>query len=208
MKQGWKPRQFLRKLRMKKVKLWHLVIALIVMSLLSAFFLRQNNLKMIKLRQDVITADEHNHDLAAALAKLNNHVFHHMNTEIVRPIELVHSYNRAVERAVVEASKQSGRDIYAEAQVACEQRGVPVAAIAQCAADYAMNHNTGGNLKKISMPDKNRFTYNYAAPLWTPDLAGFSILITGVILIWLVLRAIELITVKIIIRRRIRQQNF
>jgi cytochrome c5 len=69
---------------------------------------------------------------------LNEHVFNHINTEIVRPIELVNGYNRAAQAVIEAANRGSGKDVYAQATAACERRGVPIASIAQCAAEYAL----------------------------------------------------------------------
>lgn len=169
--------------------------------------MRQNNLKMVELRNAVVVADEQGGDTAGAIEALNQHVFRHMNTEIVRPIELVNAYNRQARIAIEAANRTSGRDIYAEATQVCERRGVPLASIAQCAADYAATNNPGVGPGQIKLPDKNRFTYTFATPRWTPDLAGFSVLITGVLLVWVILRVIEYILVRLIIRRRVKN-NF
>lgn len=186
-----------------RVKTWVLVLIFITGILTSAFFLRQNNLKMIELRQAVVKADESGGDVKTTLEKLNYHVFHHMNTEIVRPIELVQTYERQSKIVIEEANKSSGRDIYAEATKACEARGVPLTSVAQCAADYAVANNPGVGPKEIKLPDRNLFTYTYAPPAWTPDLAGFSVLITGVAGVLLIGILIEFIIVRLLLRLRL-----
>lgn len=189
------------------IKTWQLVVLFLVFLTLSVYFLRQNNLKMVELRNNVVIADEQALDVSAALTALNGHVFKHMNTKIVRPIELVQTYNRQAKIAIDAANQSGNRDIYAEATAACERRGVPTTSIAQCAANYALENNSGAAPKEINLPDKSRFTYTFAAPKWTPDLAGFSVLITGVLLFWLVFRLVEYILVRLVIRRRLKN-NF
>ena len=159
---------------------------------------------MVALRNEVVAADEQGSGVAKAIEALNTHVFHHMNTEIVRPVELVNTYNKQARAAIEAANQSSGRDIYAEATRVCERRGVPLSSIAQCAADYAASNNPGTGPAQIKLPDKNRFIYTFASPRWTPDEAGFSILFTGVIALWLILRLIELLVVRLIIRRRLK----
>lgn len=204
---GREEKQLLRHYKKLHIKTWQLVGLFFIFLILSTYFLRQNNLKMVELRNTVIVADEQALDVAAALEALNEHVFHHMNTTIVRPIELVHTYNRQAKTAIEAANQSRGRDIYAEATAACERRGVPTTSIAQCAANYALENNPGTTQQQINLPDKSRFTYTFATPKWTPDLAGFSVLITGVLLIWLLFRLIEYILVRLVIRRRLKN-NF
>jgi hypothetical protein len=189
------------------VKSWQLVLLLVVGVLCTGFLLRQNNLRMVALRDAVVAADKNGADVTGALERLNYHVFHHMNTKIVRPVELVNTYNRQAQAVIEAANKNSGRDVYAEATAACERRGIPLASIAQCAAEYAVTNNPGVGPQQIVLPDKNRFIYSFASPLWTPDLAGFSLLLTGVVLLWLLGRILEYVLVRLVIRKRLRN-NF
>lgn len=204
---GWKEKKFLQHYKKLHLKNWQLLILLIIGVSMSAYFLRQNNLKMVSLRNAVVVADEQGGDVAKAIQALNQHVFNHMNTEIVRPIELVNTYNQQARVAIEAANQNSGRDIYAEATNVCERRGVPLASIAQCTAEYAANNNPGVGPNEIKLPDKNRFIHTFASPRWTPDSAGFSLLITGVFLLWLIFRLFEFIIVRLIIRRRLKN-NF
>ena len=201
---GWQKQRFLRHWRRLHIKNWQLCVVLLLGVIGSTFFLRQNNLKMIALRDAVIVADKTGVDLPGSLERLNHHVFHHMNTKIVRPIELVETYNRQAQAIIEAASKDNGRDVYAEATAACERRGVPLASIAQCAADYAINNTSGPGPQQIVLPDKNRFTYSFASPLWTPDAAGFMVLLTGVAALWLAARLLEYVLVRLVIRRRLK----
>lgn len=204
---GREEKQLLRHYSKLHIKTWQLLLLFFVFLGLSVFFLRQNNLKMVELRNNVIIADEQALDVSEALQALNNHVFNHMNTKIVRPIELVQTYNRQAKVAIEAANRSGNRDIYSEATTACERRGVPTTSIAQCAANYALENNPGTNQQEINLPDKSRFTYTFATPKWTPDLAGFSVLITGVLFIWLLFRLIEYALIRLVIRRRLKN-NF
>ncbi|MFO0971108.1 MAG: hypothetical protein U0520_02020 [Candidatus Saccharimonadales bacterium] len=204
---GWQEKRFLRHWRRLHVKSWQLVLLLVAGVLCTVFLLRQNNLRMVALREAVVAADKNGADVTGALERLNYHVFHHMNTKIVRPVELVNTYNRQAQAVIEAANKNSGRDVYAEATAACERRGIPLASIAQCAAEYAVTNNPGVGPQQIVLPDKNRFIYSFASPLWTPDLAGFSLLLTGVVLLWLLGRILEYVLVRLVIRKRLRN-NF
>jgi len=158
---------------------------------------------MVKLRSEVVAADESGGDVGAKLKALNDHIFRHMNTQIVRPVELVGTYNRQAQAVIEAANKNTGRDIYGEATQNCERRGIPLTSIAQCAADYALANNPVG-ATKITLPDKNLYKYSFSSPRWTPDLAGFMVLFTVVIALWLGERIVEAIAVRLVIRRRLR----
>jgi hypothetical protein len=201
---GREQKQLLQHWRKKHIKTWQLVALFLACLISSLLLMRQNNLKMVELRNLVIQADEQGGDVSGALKKLNEHVFHHINTKIVRPIELVHSYNRQAQAAIEAANKGSGRDIYAEATAACERRGIPITSIAQCAAEYALANNPGVGPTKINLPDKNLFKYTFASPKWVPDAAGIMLLITGVVGLWLIARFAEYLAVHMIIRSRLK----
>lgn len=204
---GWDQKRIKQHIRKRHIKTWQLFVVFCALSLTSLFLLRQNNLKMIELRNEVIRADEQAGDVSGALKRLNEHVFKHVNTELVRPVELVHSYNRQAQAAIEAANRGSGRDVYAEATRACERQGVPIANIANCAAEYALRNNATVDPTKIILPEKDLFKHTFASPRWAPDAAGISIFITGVIGLWIFLRFLEFIAIHVIIRKRLRN-NF
>lgn len=201
---GGKSHQKLRAWRRKKIHTGWLVLAFLVCASSSVYFLRQNNLKMVELRSAVIAADKTGAGVEEALVALNEHIFSHMNTTTVRPIELVNTYNRQAQVIIEDANKGSGRDVYNEAARACERRGVPLTSIAQCAAEFASKNSPSVGPKKINLPDKNLFIYSFASPLWTPDLAGFFVALTGVLAVWLLVRLFEFITLRLLVRKRLK----
>lgn len=172
---------------------------------LSAYFLRQNNLKMVELREAVIAADKSGKGVKKSIENLNRHIFRHMNTTTVRPVELVNTYNREAQAIIKAASKDKSNDVYKQAAASCEQRGVPLTSIAECAAQYALSHSKSVTPEKITLPDKNLFIYSFVSPRWTPDLAGWSLLITGVIVVWLLIRFIEYIAIRLVVRKHLKR---
>lgn len=173
-------------------------------AILSVFFLRQNNLKMIELRNQVVVADKTGVGVDQALADLNGYIFKHMNTQVVRPIELVNTYNRRAQVIIQAAQSQQGRDVYAEGTAACERRGIPLSSIAQCIAQYANDNSSGAQSDQIILPDKNLFIYSFASPIWTPDLAGIFLMLTVVSFIWFGARLIEVCIVSLVVRNRLK----
>lgn len=187
-----------------KVKIWQLLLATVLFASLSAATLRHNNLRMTELREAVITADKSGEGVSEALEELNSYIFKHMNTQVVRPIELVNTYNRQAQAVIQAAQQGSGRDIYAEGTAACERRGIPLSSIAKCIAEYGAQNAPSVVQQKITLPDKNLFIYSFTSPAWTPDLAGLLVLITGVLLIWLVARSVEYVVVRLLVRHRLK----
>lgn len=160
---------------------------------------------MVELRDAVIAADKSGKGVEQAIEDLNSHIFKHMNTTTIRPIELVNTYNRQAQAIIKAASKKSSRDVYKEAAASCEQRGVPLTSIAECTAQYALSNNKDVSPKEVELPDKNLFIYSFVSPRWTPDLAGWSVLITAVITIILVVRLVEYIVIRFVVRRRLKR---
>ena len=187
------------------VKTGYLLLFLPFTLFLSVYSLRQNNLEMVELRNIVIAADRTGKGLEGALVALNAHIFRHMNTTTVRPVELVYTYNRQAQAAIQLASGTKSSNTYQKAAAACEQRGIPLTSIAECAAEYALSHSKNSTPQKVALPDKSRFVYSFVSPRWTPDRAGWSILITGVIIVWLLVRLLEFILVRFAVRRQLRK---
>lgn len=168
----------------KKIRFWHLLILAIVFGGLAAYSLRQNNLTMLQLKNDVFVADEKNGDVEAALEKLRNHVFSHMNTSLTTnagssepPVQLIHRFNRAVaaEKARISAQSQEAATIYGQAQNNCVNPNVPLTSQAQCIQEYVAAN--GKDVPQLQLPPKEYYTFDYVSPYWTFDLAGISLLL-------------------------------
>lgn len=178
--------------KVSSVKTWQLVILMIFFTLLSVWGLRQNSLNLEPKIQAVITADKENKDIEAAINDLGDFVVHHMNADLPRPIQLEHSYKRAVDKAYDQALEdlRSG-SLLEEAREVCAQLGVIVSAGPQCIQDYLdKNWNPEKGSLVVDLPEVSLFTYNFAAPSWSPDLPGWSIVIATVLLIAIVSRLI------------------
>lgn len=147
--------------------------------------------------------DEAGGDVEAALTDLRDYIYSHMNTElggpngIYPPIQLNGTYNR-----LVESEKQRvfnvNEKVRVEADAVCAQRfgAGQIQARAQCNADYIEQNGTAE--KPI---DDAFYKFNYVAPRWSADLAGFSLIaaiIFGIITLfyglhhWYIRRSIRL----------------
>ena len=80
-----------------KIHTWHFLVAFVVLVPVSALLLRQNNLTMIELRDEVLRIDDETGDIeqvAPALEELGNYVLNHMNTNMGR-LELPGTFDSA-----------------------------------------------------------------------------------------------------------------
>jgi len=187
--------------RIKPIKPLYLLGALLVMSTIAVLALRSNNLTMVKLRDDVYKADEANKDVEGALKKLQSYVYGHMNTElstsdgVYPPIQLKYTYQRLQQAEADKVNNQSD-STYHDAQVYCEQQlptGFSGRTRVQCIEDYVSTHGSTATAKKI--PDA-MYKFDFVSPAWSPDFAGFSVAISILLLIFLIIRVAAGLAVK------------
>lgn len=176
----------------EKIKVRYLLLVIALLLSVSLLALRHNNQTMAELRQAVYTADEKDGDVEAALRELRQYVYTHMNTDVSTgpngvypPIQLKHTYERLTAQAQASA-KQANAAIYTEAQAHCEQlypdsfSGGPRV---PCIRDYVAQHG----VKVPTIPD-SLYKFDFVSPRWSPDLAGWSVLLTVAMVLVLILR--------------------
>lgn len=144
--------------------------------------LRQNNLQAISLRNHVLEVDKNNGDVEKALRELRDYTYHHMHsdlsasTTVYPPVQLKYRYDRlvAAEKQRVAAAMAQ---VYTDAQAECERQNptdfsgrnrVP------CVEAYV---STRGVSERPVNQDLYKF--DFASPVWSPDLAGISLLLSG-----------------------------
>lgn len=144
--------------------------------------LRHNNATMVRLRSDVYAADKNNGDVNQALNQLRAYVYGHMNTNLSTgtsvkpPIQLPYTYDRLVS-AAQQAANNSG--LYTQAENYCQALIPASVSISgrgriSCVQDYIMSH---GGKQAASVP-ASLYEFDFVSPSWSPDLAGFSLLVT------------------------------
>ena len=188
----------------RHINSWVIVALIVIFTGLAVYGLRQNNLRMVELRNNVLAVDQANGDRDAALRALGDHITNHMNTTLNRPVELVYSFNRAVEEARKDAEANTNSDIYRRAQNNCEISSIPLTARAQCIQDFVSeNAAPGENPAPLELPSKDFYIYTWASPAWSPDLAGISILMALLLSFFLAVR----IAAVMIIKRVLKSHN-
>jgi hypothetical protein len=168
--------------KLRNIKPWYFLAAAILFGIICIFALRANNQHMVKLREAVYQADKDNGDTQKALQDLQAYVTSHMNTNldagpnaVYPPIQLKYTYDRLVQAEGADRAK-ANQELYTQAQKYCEQQNsqdfsgrnrVP------CIQQYVQTHTTPAN---APIPDA-LYKFSFATPKWSPDLAGWSMVL-------------------------------
>lgn len=177
--------------RIELVNTWYFFGLFVIFLIIGSVAVRQNNIKSIELRQAVIKADENNGDVESALRLLREHIYSHMNAGLSsgtmqQPIQLKYRYERLVEAEKQKSS--NGQQVYTDAQAYCEQRfgqGSLREGRVPCVQQYIAEHSSNDEVSKI--PDA-LFKFDFVSPVWSPDLAGWSLLLSGIFLALFLIR--------------------
>ena len=179
-----------------------LVISLAGLAVAGAFFLRQNNLNMVKLRDELAQADKSGkvEVVNQAARKLQRYVAGHMNTTTGR-IALQTLYNQAAQKALEEAKPaevdSSGYNLAANA---CRSQltSYGYQSWAGCVANRVGIRQTT-ELAGATMPDPDL----YYVARWSPDFAGITLVLLIVNAIILIIKLVSMIVGAI--RQRLRR---
>jgi len=164
--------------RIRLFSYWHFLAACIVCALIAVLALRQNNITALRLRDNVVKTDQENGDVEAALRKLRQYVYGHMNTNLATgngiypPIQLKYRYERLVAAEKQRVSDENAK-IYNNAQNYCEAqfpKGLSGSGRIPCIQQYIDSHG----VKEQTIPD-SLYKFDFVSPPWSPDLAGLSI---------------------------------
>jgi hypothetical protein len=178
--------------KIRPISYWYFFVAFLLSLGISVVALRQNNLQMVKLRNAVYQADEQNTDVEIALRNLREYVYAHMNTNlsggpnsIKPPLQLKYTYERLV-KAEQERVAALNVNVYNDAQNVCEALH-PASASGgpriPCIQDYVTQHGA----KEQPTADA-LYKFDFVSPLWSPDLAGWSLVATAILFLLFLLR--------------------
>ncbi len=165
---------------LRVVILGALTVAFIILSVIA---LTQNSLGAKNRYDALIAVDKSGGDVETSLNTLRTYIYSHMNTKIgsdlgVRPpIQLKGSYDRLVaqEKERVDRANQS---LYSTAQAYCEKtqsRGFSGRNRIDCIQNYIDK-----NGQVVQPVEEVFYKFDFAPPVWSPDLAGYSILASGI----------------------------
>ncbi|MFS8120209.1 MAG: hypothetical protein ACMG55_17240 [Microcoleus sp.] len=194
----------------RRLKLWQLIVIFILMGFVSATFLRLDNIGMLERRQAVTDADTLGDEakIKTALTDLQNYVAHHMNTDLGKGVPLQASYSRAVDSVFNQTGDLDQKSkVYQEAaKEECQRlwkggvasfRNDYVQCVVQKVSAQAPSANLGTKLPRADL-----YYFDYVSPRWSPDVAGLTVLLTGVVGVIIVTQIALSVTAVIILRRR------
>lgn len=173
-----------------KSKLFYVLLLSIIFGLIAVSALRDNYVTMTKLRTAVAVVDEQNGDAEKALQDLRAHVHAHMNTNlssgnatIKPPIQLKARYERLQATEAVRV-RTVNANVTTEGERICGAQypgGGFNPTRVQCIQDYV-----GQNAVAESSVADDLYKFDFISPKWSPDLAGFSLVISiGLFIVFL-----------------------
>ena len=192
---------------LQRIKTWQLIILLILASFIAATFLRLNNIGMVERRNAVIVADERGDEgvTLQRLYDLQQHVSSHMNTDLGRGVYLESSYNRALQNWQAEqfGDRNPNGNIYLQAQQVCAPRFSSYsAAYLQCTTNELAKFPAAQDpADGTGKPRQETYIYGYVSPIWSPDFAGWSVLVCALIALLIVARLVGLGILRLMLRR-------
>jgi hypothetical protein len=129
-----------------------------------------------------------------------------MNTNLGDGIARQYSYQRAYEAAVQAAANASNPQaaVYTQVEVECRpvfQRTQSFPAYTQCAHDKLSQLSPGQDaLTALKAPAPELFKVSYTSALWSPDIAGFAVLLSAIVLLMLIGRWFTYLILYVILR--------
>jgi hypothetical protein len=179
----------------RKIRIRYIAAFFIISALVCIFALRQNNQNMIKLRNAVYSADQKGVDVNGPLSALRDYVYAHMNTNlsagansVYPPIQLKYTYQR-LQDASNQQTTQANSQVYTDAQHYCEQQN-PVSFSGRtrvgCVEAYVEQHQ-----EKNTPISPSLYEFDFISPVWSPDLAGYSLIVSLVSFVVLILTVLH-----------------
>ncbi len=164
----------------------------IVSGVVCVMALRNNNVTALRLRDTVNQVDKDNGDVETALRNLRAYMYSHMNTNlstgpnaIKPPIQLKYRYERLLEAQQQQVSVENAK-IYSDAQAECEKqfpKGLSGSGRIPCVTEYISSRGVAQEPIEDSA-----YKFDFVSPLWSPDLAGWTLVISSVSLALFALR--------------------
>lgn len=176
-----------------------------MIALLTATFLRLNNIGMIERRTAVLNADKQGDQeiTRARLFDLQRYSSAHMNADS-GTIYLQAQYARDTQANIEAASAREGEsNINLLADKVCKaQFGGYSQAYVQCFASELAKYPSGTNAPdKATLPSPSLYRHDFASPAWSPDFAGFALALCWFILVLIVVRLLSLLLLRALLHR-------
>lgn len=160
---------------------------------------------MLRLRENVFTADREGSDVNKALSELQLFIVSHTNTALPKlgdqkAIQLKYTYERLVaekDKALAAARKSLNSDATEYCQKKYSSSSFEVRS--NCVQEYFAEHP----ILEASIPAE-MYSYDFITPLWTTDIAGLSIMVFGIFGVVLFYRLVSWL----VIRKSLKKINY
>ena len=192
--------------QLQVIKTWQLIILLVLMLFITATFLRLNNVGMISRRNAVAAADKSGDvdQIQQRLYDLQRYAAGHMNAD-TGVMYLQEQYNRDVQRQAESASSSGSTkalEIRRQAEEVCRpQFNGWSPAYVQCYVNELNKHPSDEISAQLTPPSSALYRYSFVSPLWSPDFAGFSIVVSLIISLFIFLRLLSLAILRMLLKR-------
>lgn len=191
---------------LQRVKTWQLLVLLLLAAFVAATFLRLNNIGMSERRASVVAADKQGDDtiIIQRLYDLQQYVSVHMNTDLGKGVYLESSYKRDSQTLLNQASgdQNPNGNIYKKAQEVCAPRFSGYsAAYLRCTTSELAKYPAGDNLiQDVNLPSVNAYLHDYESPAWSPDFAGWSLVLCVILALMIVVRLAGIAVLRLLLR--------
>lgn len=191
---------------LRGIKTWQFVAIALLLTVVTFALLRHNSTEAVRLFQVVKQADKDGGDAYTPLRELQRYISQHMNTQIER-ITLEKTYERDYKKAI-DAAAASGtvNDAkYQETEAACREQfkiNGSWPGFVQCVSNGVGQTAPGQNpLQNVNTPRPDVYQFTFDPPAFSFDLAGISLLVTGVMWLIIILKALFQLVLYLIVRR-------
>lgn len=177
------------------IKTWQLLTLLILSLFISATFLRLNNTGMLARRNAVESADKAGdaQEIQSRIYDLQRFAAAHMNAD-TGVFYLQEQYNRDV-RAAIAAASGGDYDGYDSPQARADAICNPnlqihgySKAYQDCMLRELSKEGQVVDPASIVLPNSALYRYSFISPLWSPDFAGWSVLVSIVLALAILVR--------------------
>ena len=177
----------------------------------SATFLRLNNIGMVQRRDAVESADKQGdiYVLQNRLYDLQRYVSSHMNSNLGRGVYLEQSYTRDYQKWLQSQSGDTNPNgnIYQKAQEVCAPQFSSFSyAYLQCTTNELAKYPAANDpATDTSKPRQEAYIHSFSAPFWSPDFAGWSVLVFVIIALLILIRFVSLVVLQLMLRRHYKR---
>ena len=193
---------------LKDYQTWQLILILVLFSFVVLILLRLNNTGMVSRREAMLAADSEGNSAVtlARAADLQSYVSRHMNSSTGR-FFLKGQYERDSEAVKIKAEETASSNphgnVYLKASQVCDpQFTVRTAAYFQCYLNELAKYPTAEyGPTDIKMPTPELYNQEFISPRWTPDFAGFAVLVWLLLAIVIIVRLLYKMVLLIILRK-------